>query len=278
MRILADDDLLAPGERESSEFYRGFAAAADASHSLFWSFDVGERFFAFTALRSAAQGPAGHAERRLMSEIRAKATQAAIVSAHLEEAREQGLIASLESAGMAALALDRDGAVVGATQAGEALLAADFTQVNGALSLKESAGRAAFGALERLKADLRSSAPTSQQGAFAIDRPDKAPILCTPLHHKTPTHEALSEVRTLLILKDLAAPAALSGDVLMRLYGLTPAEADVARQIAAGLSVEEISRARAVAEVTTRTILRAVFRKTGASRQGELAAMLNRLA
>lgn len=277
MKIFADDDLLGPGERESSKFYRGFAEEADAYYSLAWSFFVDDRVYAFSAVWPKDHHPPGPSDRLALAEIRAKATHAAIVSAHLEEAREHGLIASLEAAGMAALALDRDGRVVNATRAGATLLSAHFTLENGSLALPDSSSSASAAALATLKADLKSDALGSGQGAFAIERPGMASILCTPLHHRTPTHQALSEVRALLILKDLAAPTPVPADVLSHLYGLTAAEADVARHIAAGHSVEDISRTRGVAEATTRTILRAVFRKTGASRQGELAAMLNRL-
>ncbi|WP_462119605.1 helix-turn-helix transcriptional regulator [Methylorubrum extorquens] len=59
------------------------------------------------------------------------------------------------------------------------------------------------------------------------------------------------------------------------LFDLTPAEARVARDIARGLGVPEAAVQAGVTEGTIRSQLKAVFAKTGTSRQAELAALLN---
>ena len=57
-------------------------------------------------------------------------------------------------------------------------------------------------------------------------------------------------------------------------YGLTAAEAALALALAAGGSLAEHAERRAVSIHTVRNQLRAVFQKTGTSRQGELVALL----
>jgi DNA-binding CsgD family transcriptional regulator len=81
-----------------------------------------------------------------------------------------------------------------------------------------------------------------------------------------------------LVLKDLDAPLAAQPNLLHSLYGLTPAEIEVANQIAEGVSPEIISLSRGVAITTTRAMLRSVFQKTGVARQSELAALVAHLA
>ncbi len=57
-------------------------------------------------------------------------------------------------------------------------------------------------------------------------------------------------------------------------YGLTPAEARLAAQLANGGSLEEAAGYLNITTHTARTQLKAVFAKTGARRQSELVAML----
>ena len=61
---------------------------------------------------------------------------------------------------------------------------------------------------------------------------------------------------------------------LAALFDLTPAEARVARGVAEGLDLDALARARGVSVQTVRAQLKAVFRKTGTSRQNELAARI----
>jgi DNA-binding CsgD family transcriptional regulator len=65
---------------------------------------------------------------------------------------------------------------------------------------------------------------------------------------------------------------------LQRLFGLTPAEADMTALLAKGESLEAISEARGVSIDTVRCQLRTVFKKTGMHRQGELVCAVGRLA
>ena len=66
----------------------------------------------------------------------------------------------------------------------------------------------------------------------------------------------------------------LSAQKLMRLYGLTRAEARLAAALAQGQSLEEISSVFGISIATVRTQLNAVFGKTGTRRQPELVALL----
>lgn len=73
----------------------------------------------------------------------------------------------------------------------------------------------------------------------------------------------------------------LEGDSLARRaaasFGLTPAEAALAADLALGQSPEEIATLRDVRITTIRTQIRAILGKTGASRQSELVRILMRL-
>ena len=63
-------------------------------------------------------------------------------------------------------------------------------------------------------------------------------------------------------------------EVVQQMFGLTPAEAALAIQLAAGLSLDEASDALNIRRNTARAHLRAIFSKTGVTRQTELVRIL----
>jgi len=71
---------------------------------------------------------------------------------------------------------------------------------------------------------------------------------------------------------DLREPA--SQQILGELFGLTPAEANVAILLARGLSLAEVAQAQGITQNTARVQLKSVFAKTGASRQAELVRLV----
>ena len=69
------------------------------------------------------------------------------------------------------------------------------------------------------------------------------------------------------------APAA----VLAQAFGLTPAEARLAKLIGQGTPVDEAANSLNIAYETARNQLKAILAKTGTHRQSELVALLARL-
>lgn len=65
-----------------------------------------------------------------------------------------------------------------------------------------------------------------------------------------------------------------SGELLRELFQLTPAEASLALKLARGLSLAEISAGQNISQHTARAQLKAVFAKTGVSRQAELVRLV----
>ena len=65
-----------------------------------------------------------------------------------------------------------------------------------------------------------------------------------------------------------------SQQTLAELFCLTPAEAKLAMLLARGLSLAEVSEAQNISQHTSRAQLKAVFSKTGVSRQAELVRLV----
>lgn len=69
-------------------------------------------------------------------------------------------------------------------------------------------------------------------------------------------------------------PRAVEREVLLGLYGLTPAEAEIAAQLFSGLSVNEVATALGSSPRTVRAHLRSIFRKCEVESQAQLLQLL----
>lgn len=88
---------------------------------------------------------------------------------------------------------------------------------------------------------------------------------------RLPDHESSLVI---LFIIDSSRCSDLDVHVLCSLYGLTPAEAKVSVLLCKGLSVDEIARELSVKAGTVRVQLKAVFSKTGTSRQADLVSLI----
>jgi DNA-binding NarL/FixJ family response regulator len=81
----------------------------------------------------------------------------------------------------------------------------------------------------------------------------------------------------LLMLTPVTRPEAPSVELIRSLFDLTPAEARVARGLAAGQTVKVIAAESGTSTNTVHTHVNAVLAKTGYSRQSDVVALLNGL-
>lgn len=86
------------------------------------------------------------------------------------------------------------------------------------------------------------------------------------------------EAAAIVELRDLNAQPSLMADMLQSSFCLSRAEAEIALAVADGAAPKAIARERGVAPSTIRSQLLSIYRKCGLSRQGELAALVSRLA
>lgn len=96
-------------------------------------------------------------------------------------------------------------------------------------------------------------------------------LLATPLPQ---THRSSSGADLLLLVTDPQRSSSFPDSVLRALYGLTPAETEVANGLLMGYSIEEIASLRHVRLGTVRIQMKSLFSKTGTCRQGELLRLL----
>jgi DNA-binding CsgD family transcriptional regulator len=78
----------------------------------------------------------------------------------------------------------------------------------------------------------------------------------------------------IVVVTTVSRPRIASAEVLRDLFDLTPAEARVARGIAAGKTVHDLASEAGLALGTIRQQLKSVFSKTGVSRQADLVGLV----
>jgi DNA-binding CsgD family transcriptional regulator len=131
--------------------------------------------------------------------------------------------------------------------------------------------------VDRVRAGPRSRAAPPPRRVL-VRRTEKSPLIVEALPVAGLAADAFGQARAVLVMTDIERRAPVPEDLLRSVFALTPAEARLACRLAAGESLEDAAEALAVAKNTARFQLRAIFAKTGTARQGQLVALLARMA
>jgi DNA-binding CsgD family transcriptional regulator len=99
-------------------------------------------------------------------------------------------------------------------------------------------------------------------------------ILVAPLRWREPGDAEEKRFKTALFVSDPHGAEHDPGLALRRLYGLSPSEARLARQLAAGSTLAEAAERLGIQLNTARGVLRSVFAKTGTHRQSSLVRLI----
>jgi len=128
----------------------------------------------------------------------------------------------------------------------------------------------------RQAAQPQNRCKSAAEQALRIPRTVGSPllVLVAPL----PASDAVaSDAAVILLITDPDRRLTILGRHLVEWFGLTPAEADLAVQLANGARLEDLTARKGVRISTLRSQLRAVLGKTGADRQADLVGLLHRL-
>lgn len=124
-----------------------------------------------------------------------------------------------------------------------------------------------------LRALLSRAASPGHAGILPLEKGGEQQLLATPVAAHAPCNATFQ--RPLVMLTLLQKPRA---SILVQLFKLSPAENRLAELLAQGLKPDECADALCVSINTVRSQLRAIFQKTGTSRQSELIGLIHRLA
>jgi len=268
-------------QMDREPFYAKFLAALDMRYFLSGVLTATAEEY---AVISVQRGPRqGHAERReidLMASLVPHVRQALDVSQRL--AALSGRLTAFERAldwlADGALVLARDGAVRYANPAAQDIIrgANGLGLRDGAVTFRSTGAaaklRKAMAAIVRLTSlDVTSVADAD----FLIERGAGMPPLMISLRPLPPAEAASRAAVALMFVHDILTRGRATTAALREAFGLTPAEADMAASLCAGVSPDAHARARKLSRNTIYTHLRRIKEKTGCARLPELIRKLN---
>jgi DNA-binding CsgD family transcriptional regulator len=227
----------------------------------------------FSWERRFVDGPFDRAMLDAMDAIGGHLARAALIAARLGLERARAAAETMRALGLPAAVLSRSHRLLLANDLFARFVPSLVQDRRERAVIADPRADALFAqALARLRV---TGAPVGVQSLPVPAREDSPPLVL----HLAPIRGAAQDVfaagDVLLIVTELAVGAAPSAGLLQGLFDLTPAEARVARAIAAGRAASEIAREHGVSGETIRSQLRAIFAKTGVSRQVELVRLLS---
>ena len=270
--FLTEHDLFTDDELATDPIYRDFLLPA----GLGWAASTAIRLptditLFFTVERLHSRGPVERNVVRQLDGFRPDLARSALISARLHLERARMATDMLELIRLPALAFDQTGKVLSANGMMENLASHVTWRSQDRISLVDRAANHQFhDAVSKL--DVENAAHVR---SFAVRGTGQGASLVA---HIIPIRRSARDIfircAGVLVLTPVAAPQAPPLELVQSLFDLTPAEARVARHLAAGDTLGEIAATGHVSRNTIRTQVRRVLEKTGCSRQAEVIALL----
>jgi DNA-binding CsgD family transcriptional regulator len=270
--FLRDVDICSEAELEEEPIYRdnwrkmGLGWGAATAFAL----PTGETI-SIVLSRATAQGPAETATIQRLDMLRPHLARTAVMAARLHLERAQAASQTLAALGLAALVLDESGKVLAANPLIEAMVNLVHWRAADRVTLKDRR------ADEMLAEALARIALNDNGGVRSFPVRD-AVTGALMIGHVVPVRFSARDIfarsTAVFVLMPVAAPSAPPVELVMSLFDLTPAEARVARGLAAGKTVDDLAGDGNVSPNTVRAQVRGVLEKTGCQRQTDVVALL----
>lgn len=272
--FITDLDVFSREEIDRDPFYQDFLIPAGigwstGTHIPLPTGDV----VSITVERRFERGPVEQHYVDLLDRLRPHLARAAMLGARLALERAQTAAATLESLGLPAAVLG----VRGQLLAGNRLLQPMVPSI-----LLDASARLRFAdprADRLLQAGVDMLARRHAKGGFPQSFPvageDGRPAsVAHLLPVKGQARDVFGNMHSVLVVMPLSGTAVAPAGLVQALFDFTPAEARVAIALGEGASVDDAARRLGVSRETVRTHLRAIFSKTGVSRQSALVRLL----
>ncbi len=230
----------------------------------------------FTIQRDKAEKPAfSEADRKAIRKLAEALARSASLSSAIDHVSQAATLEAFDVSNVAAVLLDRQANVLRANRSAERLMSTGVRIVRQRLVVSNRKANAA------LKAALNEvlEAPSDQIRFPPIKIPrrgNKRPMLAHLLRLRGVRGSDMAQAQAAIVLMD---PTTRSKpwlvEMLIAAFNLTPAEAALAAELAAGRSLKEIQGNRSA--LTVRNQLKRVFSKTHTHRQAELVLMISQM-
>lgn len=282
-RIITLDDILSDDELMASDYYLHYLQPIGLFRIL--GVDTGEPGGLLARLRFSRRREEAcfsKTERELLAQLTPHLQQALQVYARLNHmASERDIYAgAVDQLSVATIILDEKGRVLNTNT-----MAATLLKASDGLGLRGQQLRIEDRNIDRqLQAGLAGVIQAQQAGETSVVKALRVPrapgrsalgLVIRPVP-VAEWGEGQSGPCAAVFISDPDQRDSASQQTLGELFGLSPAEANVAILLARGLSLAEVSQAQNISPHTARAQLKSIFAKTGVSRQAELVRMIIR--
>ena len=276
---VASDINVAPAEELArNPFYQEFLRPQGLASFAVVRVSQREDVWGLSLQRTEEQGPFSAHELRRLAGLSRRLAGAAELASALQGARVKAALDALEAARSAAAVIDRAGEVLRLNAHAERLLGPDLAIVQRRIV---SPSREATQALERgLNRLIWLNKREAFEPAVVLPRQHGRPILAYPSRFPggSSIRKGFALAQAIVTFVDLEARFPSVASDAAQAFRLTPAEARLADRLLREESLEAVAAALGVAYHTARNVLSSIYQKTETRRQGQLVALLARLA
>jgi DNA-binding CsgD family transcriptional regulator len=280
-RMVTLEDLVDDVEWLAGSYYREFHAPLDVRYHMAADIGMGaEPTCRLRVSRPHGSERFGARERAICNLLLPHLATAVQLRASFDIAEVERFFYAgmLDRLSVGAVFLDRDGRILKTNAAASELLAQrdGLSIVNGGLSAAYPGENHELRRLIEQVVSPGGKLRPGVVGGMSVSRSSGRPSLGVAVRAAPPTEwsEPSSRPAALVIIRDPEARVVASNEQLKRLYGLTPAEANLALHLMEGRTVDEAAQRLNVSRNTARCQIRAIFAKTGVTRQTELLRVL----
>ena len=282
--LMADHDFLSEAEIDQDEFYNDFLAP----HGMRYCAGVrvlqtSDRVGTFSIQRAPHQGHVDTQDLAVLRHLQPHMAQAARTYLKFDNvlSRTQSISAGLDRLRDGIFIIGGDGKAVHLNAAAEAICRENdgLALAAGRLAARSAQdGRAldqAIGAMLKPACEDRVC-----ESHIAISRPSGRPpyiVTVAPAPRQEADRFETIGAAAILIVADPTRSGQPATEILKDAYGLSPAEAEVASDLANGHTARQIADDRGVSIATVRSQIQSVLQKTGLRRQSDLVRLLSRL-
>jgi DNA-binding CsgD family transcriptional regulator len=258
-------------------FFNDFLGKGNLKWSAWIQFRSGNTPWLIGFQRSEKEGQFDRADLTVLHPLYRSLTEAALLSETIGLSVLSGVMDAFDLMAKPAIALDRNGRVIRENAAAQARFDNDLRIRNNRIYVSDEKARRELELLFERIAVSGDIEPISSR-PIIVRRPFAAPrvfrIRSVPAAARSPFLGA----RVILTIGDLDKGPQPSAVLLRSILDINPAQAKLAAHLASGGSLNEASKNLQLSRETLRSQLKVLFAKTGANRQAELVAILNRLA
>jgi len=276
--VATDFDIFTAEDMQRHEYYQDFLARAGLQSGAIVKVASDHDVWVLSLQRGIGQGRFNPEELRLIASLSAKLSSAAALAEALSFAKVESALGAFESSGKAVVLLDRMGQVQRTNASADRLLDGDVTIANKRLASWSAQATSALD--QALRTLLWSPGPVSLTPPVPLPRKDPArrPLLAYPSRMTPTSGDLIAACRAIVVLVDLDHRPRPPEETLRAIFGLTRAEARLARQLSSGESLADAADVLGIKLETARAHLKAVFSKTDTHRQSELVGLLAQLS